>query len=206
MTALVLVCLLAGGVDVAHAAEGAAVSWSLEQVVDGVSAWGTEQPGGFWGYARGQVDVPADVIFRRVSDFEALPKMYPWLEGVRVLERGESSALVYFHYGLPWPLSDRSFTAWHRWWRDDLGTIVLVVEDASPLGPSDDGAVHVQRIFARMSFTPQDGGTASEVDYLLRADVAGLLPRAVRAQTAWKIPLNAVLSMRRSLAPHVASR
>jgi hypothetical protein len=200
MPGLVLLCLLAGGTGVARAADGAGFRWSLEGIVDGVTAWGAEQPDEFWGYARGEVDAPAEAIFERICNFEALPSMYPRLDGVRVLERGETSALVYFHYNLPWPLSDRSYTAQHRWWKDAAGTIVLDIEDASALGPAD-GAVHVKRLFARMSFMPLGAGASAEVDYLLRADVAGLLPRVVRAETAWKIPLNAVLSMRRSLAP-----
>jgi hypothetical protein len=113
---------------------------------------------------------------------------------------------VWFHYDLPWPLSDREYTAQHRWWTEPSGTIVLDVEGANDLGPPPEGAVEVERVLTRIVMSPLDGGTASEVEYLFRADMAGLLPRAVRSQTAWKIPLNVMLSMRRSLAPSLAAR
>jgi hypothetical protein len=197
--AVVLAARAAGaGVDAEPA------SWRLVDVVEGVRVWAAERPGEFWGLARGRVEAPADAIFRRVSDFESLPRVYPWLDDVRVLARGEGNALVYFHYDLPWPISDRSYTATHRWWTEPSGTIVLDVQDAGRVALPDDGAVHVERVLTRMTFAPVGVGT--EVEYLFRADLAGMLPHGVRAQTAWKIPMNAVLSMRRSLEPRYALR
>jgi hypothetical protein len=205
MLAVVVAVLLAG--SVAHAGGTAEpATWQLVDVVEGVHVWSAERSGEFWGFARGRVEAPADAIFRRVSDFEGLPRVYPWLDAVRVLERGEGSALVYFHYNLPWPLSDRSYTAAHRWWTEPSGTIVLDVSDAGGVVPPDDGAVHVEGVLTRMTFEPVGGGAATDVEYLFRADIAGMLPHSVRAQTAWKIPMNAVLSMRRSLEPRYASR
>jgi hypothetical protein len=205
MLALALAIVLAG--SAAHAGGGAEpATWQPVDVVEGVHVWRAERPGEFWGLARGRVEAPADAIFRRVSDFESLPRVYPWLDAVHVLERGEGSALVYFHYNLPWPLSDRSYTAAHRWWTEPSGTIVLDVSDPGGIVPPDDGAVHVEGVLTRMTFAPTHGGAATDVEYLFRADIAGMLPRSVRAQTAWKIPMNAVLSMRRSLEPRYASR
>ena len=51
-----------------------------------------------------------------------------------------------------------------------------------------------------------EDGAATDVEYLLRADLAGLLPRSVRAQSAWKIPLNVVLSLPRAIDPRFAVR
>src|SRR6185436_18311505 len=118
--------------------------------------------------------------------------------------RDASSALVWFHYDLPWPLSDREYAAEHRWWTEPSGTIVLDVEGVDGERPHD-GAVEVERVLTRIVMAPIDGGAASEVEYLFRADMAGMLPRAVRSQTAWKIPLNVMLSMRRSLEPRFAA-
>jgi hypothetical protein len=205
MGALVLAVLLAATAAQA-AGDGEPATWRVVDDVDGVRVWAAERPGEFWGLARGRVDAPADAIFRRVSDFEGLPRVYPWLDAVHVLERGENSALVYFHYRLPWPLSDRSYIAAHHWWTEPSGTIVLDVEEPPGLAEPDDGAVHVERVLTRMTFAPASDGAATDVEYLFRADLAGFLPRAVRAQTAWKIPLNAVLSMRHSLDPRYASR
>jgi len=206
MRTIVLGILVAACVAAARAADSPEAAWSLVDVVDDVHAWAVESPDAYWGLARGRVEAPADVIFRRISDFESLPRMYPLLDRVRVLERGDHTALVYFHYDLPWPLSDRSYTAWHRWWTEPSGTIVLDVGDANALGPPDDGAVHIERVLTRMTFTPVGAGAATDVEYLFRADLAGMLPHRVRAQTAWKIPLNAVLAMRRSLEPRYALR
>ncbi len=205
MGALMLAVLLAATAAQA-AGDAEPATWRVVDDVDGVRVWAAERPGEFWGLARGRVDAPADAIFRRVSDFEALPHVYPWLDAVHVLERGEDSALVYFHYRLPWPLSDRSYTAAHRWWTDPSGTIVLDAEEPAGAAAPADGAVHVEHVLTRMTFAPARNGAAADVEYLLRADVAGFLPRAVRAETAWKIPLNAVLSMRRSLEPRYALR
>jgi hypothetical protein len=203
VVAVVLAVLLAAGAARADV-DTEPASWRLVDVVDGIRVWAAERPGEFWGLARGRVEAPADAIFRRVSDFEKLPRVYPWLDDVRVLERGDGNALVYFHYDLPWPISDRSYAATHRWWTEPSGTIVLDVEGAPGIPLPDDGAVHVERVLTRMTFAPV--GAATDVEYLFRADLAGMLPHAVRAQTAWKIPMNAVLSMRRSLEPRYASR
>jgi hypothetical protein len=201
MGMLAVVVLLSG---IARAGEPAA--WSHARDVDGIRVWAAETPRDFWGYARGRIDATPEAIFRRVADFERLPHVFPWLATVRVLERDERTALVYFRYDLPWPLSDRAYTAHHRWWTEPSGTIVLDVEGANAAGPMPAETVPIERVLTRIVMAPIDGGTASDVEYLFRADLAGMLPRTVRAQTAWKIPLNVMLSMRRSLAPVLAAR
>lgn len=181
-------------------------TWREVQVVDGVQVFAAEPPGEFWGLARGRVAAPPAAIFQRVSDFESLPTMYPWLAVVRVLERADASSLVYFRYDLPWPLSDRSFTAAHRWWTEPSGAIVFLVEGTGSPAGEEEGVVPIENLLIRMTFAPLDDGAATDVAYLFRADLAGLLPRRVRAETAWKIPMNAILSMRRSLEPRYARR
>jgi len=201
----VVAALLVGAPRAVRATDAPAVAWRLASEVDGITVWSAETRTGFWGYARGRVDATPAAIFHRISNFEELPRMFPTLDHVEVLQRDASSALVWFHYDLPWPLSDREYTAQHRWWTEPSGTIVLDVEGVDGSRP-DDGAVEVERVLTRIVMAPLDGGAASEVEYLFRADMAGLLPRAVRSQTAWKIPLNVMLSMRRSLAPSLAAR
>ena len=205
MIGMVLAVVLLGMPGMAHGDGRVPAAWSLVRVVDGVTVWAAETDGAYWGFARGRVDASAEAIFHRIGNFEGLPKMFPWLDRVSVLERDEHSALVYFHYDLPWPLSDRSYTARHRWWTEPSGTIVLDVEGANELGPPANGDVQVERVLTRIVMRPLAPGTSSEVEYLFRADLAGMLPRAVRAQTAWKVPLNVMLSMRRSLEPRYAA-
>lgn len=205
MFAIALAVLLLGTPVTARAETASQTTWSLARVVDGVTVWAAETNGAYWGFARGRVDASAEAIFHRIGNFEGLPKMFPWLDRVSVLERGEDTALVYFHYDLPWPLSDRSYTARHRWWTEPSGAIVLDVEGANELGPPADGDIRVERVLTRIVMTPLPSGTSSEVEYLFRADLAGMLPRAVQAQTAWKVPLNVMLSMRRSLEPRFAA-
>ena len=201
----VVTALLVGAPGAARATDAPAVAWRLASEVDGITVWSAETRTGFWGYARGRVDATPAAIFHRISNFEELPRMFPALDRVEVRRRDEASALVWFHYNLPWPLSDREYTAQHHWWTEPSGTIVLDVEGVDG-EPPHDGAVAVERVLTRIVMAPLDGGTASEVEYLFRADIAGMLPRAVRSQTAWKIPLNVMRSMRRSLAPHLAAR
>jgi hypothetical protein len=201
----VVAALLVGAPGTAPATEAPVAAWQLAKEVDGITVWSAETRTGFWGYARGRVDATPAAIFRRVSNFEELPRMFPTLDRVEVRRRDASSALVWFHYDLPWPLSDREYAAEHRWWTEPSGTIVLDVEGVDGEQPHD-GAVEVERVLTRIVMAPLDGGAASEVEYLFRADMAGMLPHGVRSQTAWRIPLNVMLAMRRSLAPHVAAR
>jgi hypothetical protein len=177
-------------------------AWHEVDVVQGVRVWAADAPGEFWGLARGRVAAPPSAIFRRVSDFEALPRVYPWLGTVRVLERGPASSLVYFRYDLPWPLSDRDYVALHHWRTESSGTIVFAAEGERHVAAASGDTVPVEGLLVQMTFVPIEGGIATEVDYLFRADLGGVLPRSVRAATAWKIPMQAILSMRRSFEPH----
>src|SRR5688572_28811796 len=203
MLALAVAVLLLGSPGWARG-EPAAAPWSLARVVDGIHVWSAETPRDFWGYARGRVQATPEAIFHRVGDFEGLPNVFPWLATVQVLERGDATALVYFRYDLPWPLSDRSYTARHRWWTEENGTIVLDVEGENGVGPPAADTVTIERVLTRIVMAPA-GDAATDVEYLFRADMAGRLPRTVRAQTAWKIPLNVMLSMRRSLEPRLVA-
>ena len=203
----VVAALLVGAPRAVRATDAPAVAWRLASEVDGITVWSAETRTGFWGYARGRVDATPAAIFHRISNFEELPRMFPTLDRVEVRQRDESSALVWFHYNLPWPLSDREYTAQHHWWTEPSGTIVLDVEDANDTAPPvADGAVQVRQVLTRIVMAPALDGTASDVEYLFRADVAGFLPQSVRAQTAWKVPLNVVLSMRHSLESRYAHR
>lgn len=182
----------------------APTAWREVEVVEGVHVFAADAPGGFWGHAHGRVEAPADAIFRRLSDFESLPRVYPWLGTVEVLERGPASSRVYFRYDLPWPLSDRDYVAMHRWRTEPSGTIVFTAESDGRIAAPDGDTVPVEGLLVQMTFAPIEGGVATEVDYLFRADLGGALPRSVRAATAWKVPRNAILSMRRSLEPRAA--
>jgi hypothetical protein len=181
-------------------------AWQQVEVVDGIQVWAADSPGGFWGLAKGRVRAPAESLFRRLSDFESLPHLYPWLGDVRVLERTAESSLVYFRYDLPWPLSDREYVAMHRWRTEPSGTIVFTAEgdERARATSAGDGTVAVEGLIVQMTFAPIEGGGATDVDYLFRADLGGVLPRSIRAATAWKVPMNAILSMRRSLEPRYA--
>ena len=199
-------CIVLGAVVATARDLTAPACWSPTRTVDGIEAWGAQGNGDYWGFARGRVHAPAAVILERITNFALLPSLHPWLDRVRVLERGPDHARVYFHYDLPWPLADRSYTAEHHWGRDASGAAFLDIDDAgSHASPADD-AVHVERVLGRMRFTPVEDGSATDVEYLLRADLAGLLPRSVRAQSAWKIPLNVVLSLPRAIDPRFAVR
>ncbi len=198
MLAVALAILLVTNGPPAHE-PAVAAAWQYVDVFDGVHVWSAEETHGYWGHARGTVDAPADAIFERVSDFEWLPGRYPFLDATRIIARDRSSAVVYFHYDLPWPLSDREHTAAYRWWREPSGVITLAAEDAGALAPADKDAVHIEGFRVRMKFAPIREGATTDVEYMFRADFGGTLPRSVRRQTAWKIPLNVILAIRRSL-------
>ena len=175
--------------------------WREVEVVAGVRVWAADAPGGFWGRAEGRVAAPAASIFRRLSDFDALPRLYPWLADIRVLDRGPDTALVYFRYDLPWPLMDRDYVAQHRWRTEPSGTIVFSAESDGRRITAGGDTVPIEGLIVQMTFAPIERGLATDVVYLFRSDLGGALPRSVRATTAWKIPMNAILAMRRSLEP-----
>lgn len=199
LRAVVAGVVLAGA---AHA-DGFAIptDWREVEVVAGVRVWAADAPGGFWGRAEGRVAAPAASIFRRLSDFDALPRLYPWLADIRVLDRGPDTALVYFRYDLPWPLADRDYVAQHHWRTEPSGTIVFSAESDGRRIAAGGDTVPVEGLIVQMTFAPIERGRATDVVYLFRSDLGGALPRSVRATTAWKIPMNAILAMRRSLEP-----
>jgi polyketide cyclase/dehydrase/lipid transport protein len=200
---LLIVALLLHGA--ANATERPEPAWRTVEVAGGVEVLAADGPDGLWGGARGRIEAPPHAVLDLLCDFEALPKMQSRLDRVQVLERDDAGALVYFHYHLPWPLADRSYTAAHRWWTEPSGTIVFEVRGANDRTP-DDGAIHVTGLFQRIVLGPAGGGNATDVDFVFRGDFAGMLPHGVRAQTAWKVPMNAFLAMRRLLEPRYALR
>ena len=203
LSLLIAALLLHGAANATESLDTSA--WRPVEVASGVDVRAADGPDGLWGSARGRIEAPSHAVLDLLCDFEALPKMQSRLDRVQVLERDDAGALVYFHYHLPWPLADRSYTAAHRWWTEPSGTIVFEVRGANDRTP-DDGAIHVTDLFQRIVLVPVDGGDATDVDFVFRGDFAGMLPHGVRAQTAWKIPMNAFLAMRRLLEQRYALR
>jgi hypothetical protein len=170
-------------------------SWQTLKTVDGVRL--ARAPSGRaapWGMGEGEIAAPLERVIAHLTDFPSLPKHMPRLAEVRVLERGDSEAIVYFRFDLPWPLSDRDWTLRYRWWRDGE-RFVMTWCDVPERGPPPTRAVRVTPMRGRWELWPS-GHDRTRARYQFLAELGGRLPRSVVEQTAWKQPLQTFRGVR----------
>ena len=191
-----------------------ATAWRDQPGKDGVIARTAPSGSGApWGYAEGEINAPPAAVLAHLTDFAHLVGRVPRLREARVVEpatvdaEGLMSAVVYFDYDLPWPLSDRDYTVRYRWapeafdgapagsegWR-------IVVEDAEYLGPpASKSAVRVRGIRGEWRVAPVKDAYHTLLRYTLLADFGGSLPQSVRDQTAWRQPMETIIGVRKSV-------
>ena len=89
-----------------------------------------------------EIAAPLDRVIAHLIDFASLGKWMPRVADLRVIERRDDEALVYFRFDLPWPISDRDWTLRYRWRRDG-DRFVMTWCDANDRGPAVGRAVRV---------------------------------------------------------------
>jgi hypothetical protein len=172
-----------------------AAGWHTLKSIDGVTIKRAPSAGAApWGMAEGEIAAPLDRVIAHLTDFAALLRHVPRLAELRVIERRDDEAIVYFRFDLPWPISDRDWTLRYRWRRDG-DRFVMTWCDANDRGPPPAGAVRVtpMRGYWLLAATPS-GTTFGR--YVFLAELGGHLPRSVVEQTAWKQPLQTFRGVR----------
>ena len=192
--ACVALDLLAALVQPAPPATGAA-AWQTIKTVDGVTLKrAPSDHSAPWGMGEADVAAPLDRVVAHLTDFASLGKWMPRVADLRVIERRDDEAIVYFKLDLPWPISDRDWTLRYRWQRDG-DRFLMTWCDANDRGPPPGRAVRVSIMRGYWELTAIAGGT-TRARYVFLAELGGLLPRSIAAETAWKQPLGSLRGVR----------
>lgn len=131
------------------------------------------------------MDAPAARVRETLLDLAAFGRWFPNTEEWTVLERDESSALVYGRLSLPWPVDDRDYVARYTWSAPGAQPFRLVaraVVGAAP--PAPEGVVRVEEMTTTWEVAPL--GEGSQVRYVYRGSPGGALPDWV-ARVGWEM-------------------
>jgi hypothetical protein len=176
-------------------------SWQRIKIVDGVTlARAPSDRAAPWGMGEGEIQAPIERVIAHLTDFPSLTRHMPRLSEVRVLERRDGEAIVYFRFDLPWPIADRDWTLRYRWRREGE-RFVMTWCDAHERGPPPSRAVRVTPMRGRWELWSLRGGRTG-ARYLFLAELGGRLPRVVVEETAWKQPLQTFRGVRRATETH----
>lgn len=172
-----------------------AAAWKTIKTVDGVTlARAPSDRAAPWGRGEGEIAAPLERVIAHLTDFASLAKHMPRLAEVRVIERGDGEAIVYFRFDLPWPISDRDWTLRYRWHREGAH-FVMSWCDAHDRGPPATSAVRVTPMRGYWELTgTADGKTLAR--YVFLSELGGALPKSVAEETAWKQPLGSIRGVR----------
>jgi hypothetical protein len=172
-------------------------AWATVKTVEGVTVKRAPGPGAPWGMGEGEIAAPLDRVVAHLTNFPSLARFMPRVAELRVLERGDDEALVYFRFDLPWPISDRDWTLLYRW-RRDADRFVMTWSDANERGPAPTRAVRVAPVRGRWELAATARGTTL-ARYVFLAQLGGSLPRVIVDETAWRQPLGTFRGVRKAL-------
>lgn len=170
---------------------------TIDQVyVDRAESAVDKQP---WSRGVSHFDLPMARVVAHILDFENLPRFFSRMKEVRVVEKQETSAIVYYRLDLPWPIDDRHWTVFYRW-QLDVGHFTLAWSDANHKQPLDVKKAVVVPVVRGTWVLTQDGEgrTRGEIIQLISLG-SGWLPRSVVDETVWKQPLETFRGMRKAL-------
>jgi hypothetical protein len=170
-------------------------AWKTLKTVDGVTLKrAPSDRAAPWGFGEGEIAAPIERVIAHLTDFASLGKHLPRVAELRVIERRDDEAIVYFRFDLPWPISDRDWTLRYRWHRDGA-RFVMSWSEAHERGPPVGKAVRVtpMRGYWELAATPT-GHTFAR--YVFLSELGGSLPRSVAEETAWKQPLGSIRGVR----------
>jgi polyketide cyclase/dehydrase/lipid transport protein len=169
--------------------------WQTLKTVDGVTLKrAPSDRAAPWGMAEAEIAAPIDRVVAHLTDFASLGKWMPRVADLRVIDRGDDEATVYFRLGLPWPLSDRDWTLRYRWERDG-DRFLMTWYDARDRGPPPGRPVRVTPVRGYWELAATRGGKTL-ARYVSLAELGGSLPRSVAEETAWKEPLATLRGVR----------
>lgn len=174
-------------------------AWRRVKVVEGIELrQATAEDGRIWGLADAEIDAPIDRVIAHLVDFGSLSRHVPRLATSRVLRQSAGEAMVYFRLNLPWPLSDREWTARYVYARERSGEFRMLWTDANDLGPSAAGLVRVSPVRGAWLLKSTPTGT-TRAQFVFLSELGGHLPRVVVEQTAWRQPLGTLEGVRRAV-------
>jgi carbon monoxide dehydrogenase subunit G len=169
--------------------------WTNVKTVDGVTLKrAPSDRAAPWGMGEAEIAAPLDRVVAHLTDFGSLAKWMPRVADLRVIERRDDEAIVYFKLDLPWPISDRDWTLRYRWQREG-DRFVMIWSDANDRGPPSGRAVRVAPMRGYWELTAT-ATRSTRARYVFLAELGGSLPRSVGEQTAWKQPLGTLRGVR----------
>jgi uncharacterized protein YndB with AHSA1/START domain len=172
-----------------------AAAWKIVKTVDGVTlATAPSDQSVPWGRGDGEIAAPIDRVIAHLTDFPSLGKWMPRIADLRVIDRAENEAIVYFRFDLPWPISDRDWTLRYRWRRDG-DRFVMTWSDVHDRGPPPGKPVRPSPLRGYWELTATPAGT-TRARYVFLSELGGSLPRSVAEETAWKQPLGSIRGVR----------
>ena len=118
-------------------------------------------------------------------DIAGFSRWFPGLSAWSVVEKSDTSALVYGQHELPWPFKDRDYVVRYTWRTDASGVFLLesrAVIDEGP--PQRDGVVRLLQARSTWKLEPK-GPTETRVQYTYNGDLGGSFPDLLRTML-WK--------------------
>jgi len=187
------------GLPSAGAATGGEEAWRIVRQVDGVEVARRE---GARPHFRGTTVVDASLP-RVLAVLRDVPRHVEWQSRcveARVLEReSDRIAILYSRMAGSWPVSDRAVVLRSETHVDGPDAVIIDVHDVdSPLAPDRDGAVRIELEgrYALRALDPQ----RTRVEYLMRVDLGGAVPRWLAGFVAEDMPLDTLTGLRRQVA------
>jgi hypothetical protein len=174
-------------------------AWRVVKSKDGVTLKEADSgdPRAPWGLGEGEIAAPIERVIAHLTDFPGMTAVVPRLETVQVLEQRENSALVYYRFDLPWPISDRDWALSHVWQRDG-GRWRMQWVDENARAPNAKRVVRVSPMRGYWELSVTERGT-TWARYVFLAQLGGSLPRSVIEQTVWKQPYQTLIGIRKAL-------
>jgi len=172
-----------------------AAAWHTIKTVDGVTLKRAPSSSAApWGMGEGEIAAPLPRVVEHLTDFASLGKWMPRVADLRVIERRDDEALVYFRFDLPWPISDRDWTLRYRWHRDG-DRFVMIWSDEHGSGPPPTRAVRPSPLRGYWELHATSNVTTF-ARYVFLSELGGSLPRSIGDETAWKQPLGSIRGVR----------
>jgi hypothetical protein len=175
--------------------------WEKIDEEDGIRVFRKEMPGSPLVAFRGEgmVYSPIEKILWVLADDAHRAQWTDRLEKSRVLEqRSQSESIIYQHYGMPFPVSDRDYVYYGRATRNAAGGVTIDLRSVThPKAPPTVG-VRAKLMFGRYTLIPK-GRSATFVVVEMHTDPMGSIPSWLvnLVQKSW--PLKTIQGLRQQV-------